>query len=828
MKASVRWLRDYATLDAPVGTLVRALVESGTEVGEVHDEGAGLVVARVERLTPLPSSRNQLVDIDVGEVPPPSLVRDGFTGGTVRVVSGAPNLRVGDLVPYAPPGTRPPALEEPLGVRVIRGHRSPGMLCSAAELGVGDDADGILTLERGSPGQPLREVLDLDSVLDVEVTSNRPDCLCHVGVARELAAVLGEPLTEPDGAVPEELESVTGAELRATLGVQDREGCVRFALAVVEGVSNGASPEWMQRRLRAVGLRPINAVVDVTNYVAHELGQPLHAFDLDRFVAAGGGEAAEVVVRRAKRGERLLCLDGVERGLEPADLVVAAGATAQSLAGVIGGEATAVDGGTRSVLLEAATWDGPTIRATSRRLGLRTDASSLFEKGLSDQLPPRALGRAAALIAELCGGHVLRGVLDERPRPQPEAAPITITADFLTGLLGYQVDASEAATALAHLGFAVQQDGAILVAVPPPFRRDVAIAEDVAEEVGRMLGYARVPSTLPGRRHALGELAPPRPLEDEVREVCLGAGLHEAITLAFTSPRAAASVPALGSGRRPIRLQNPLSEEWSALRTSLVPGLCAALAGNVRRGVAGAALFELGRAYWEGERTAPVPGATPDGADEGLPPLPLEPLLLSVALHGEPGDAEGAARRVRHVQAVFARLAADLAGATAAFEPAGATGMRAGRAASVHVGGRPLGLVGELSRDALDALDIGGRVVAGELRLDTLIPEPPRTPRFAPPPRYPAVERDLAVTVDAGRPAAEALAIVEEVGAPLLESCRLYDEYRGERVPGGAKGWTFRLVFRSAERTLVAEEADRAVDAIARALAAGVGAELRR
>jgi len=827
MRVSLRWLRDYATLDAPAHSLARALAESGTEVGRVASEGDGLVVARVEALTPVPGSQNlQFADIDVGPVPPASLADLGIPTTPLRIVTGAKNLRSGALVPYAPPGTRPPGLEEPIAMKVIRGQRSPGMLCSAAELGVGEDAAGILILERGAPGQPLCEVLDFDTVMDLEVTTNRPDCLSHVGIARELAAVLGEPLIEPDASVPEEFRSATAADLRAQLRVEDTQGCIRFALRVVEGVSVGESPEWMRRRLQAIGLRPINAVVDVTNYVAHELGQPLHAFDLDKFVAAGGAEVADTVVRRARAGERLLGLDGVERTLAGDDIVVAAGATAASLAGVMGGAATAVDAGTRAVLLEAATWDGPTIRATSRRHDLRTDASTLFEKGLSDALPPTALDRSAALIAGFCGGHVLHGVVEARPRPQPDPAPITVTADFLSGLLGSPVDATEAATVLAHLGFAVEQDGSILAVVPPGFRRDVRIAEDVLEEVARMLGYARVPSTLPGRRHVVAALADPAPVEDPVRDLCVGAGFDEAITLSFTSRRAAAIVPGLGEGKRVIPLQNPLSEEWSVLRTSQLPGLCAALAGNVNAGVDSPALFEVGRVYWDGERVVPPEGATPDGADDALPPLPLEPLLLSLAVQTGGQDGVESARNLRHVQALFVRLARDLAGVAPSFEPAGAPGLQRGRAAALAAGGRRLGLFGELSAATLQALGIHGRVVVGELRLDEIAPRTPRVPHFAAPSKFPAITRDLAVIVPVERLARDGLDAILDAPDPLLESAVLYDEFRSESL-GARKGWTFRLTFRAHDRTLRNDEADAAQTGVARRLQERLGAEWR-
>ncbi|MDQ2960602.1 MAG: phenylalanine--tRNA ligase subunit beta, partial [Candidatus Dormibacteraeota bacterium] len=641
MKASLEWLREYAALDAPLDALVQGLIDTGTEVDHVERGPAGTLVARVVALEPVPESTKGVLfaDLDVG------------AGETVRVLTGAPNLHVGDLVPYAPPGTQLPGMSEPLGVRAMFGGRysSPGMLCSAAELGIGQDADGIHVLDRGLPGEPLHEALDMDTVLDVEVTTNRPDCLCHLGIAREMAAAIGETVREPDTAVAEGVLSAASIAHRADVDVRDPDGCPRFSVRVIENVVVGPSPAWMQRRLRAVGLRPINNVVDVTNYVARELGQPLHGFDLDRFVATqgDGGRTAHVVVRRG-RDEALQCLDNVERRVGPEDLVVCAGAHGASIAGVIGGQATAVDESTRNVLLEAASWDGPTVRATSKRLGLRTDASTLYEKNLSDTLPPLALDRAAGMIAELGGGHVLQGTIDERPRPLPIIPPIPVAGAAISAILGYPVDATEAATVLAHLGFEVEQHGADLLVHVPHFRRDVTMVADVAEEVGRSLGYDRVPSTLPGRRVAVTAPAPEQSVEDRVKDLLVGAGYDEAITWSFTSSALAGSLPGLGAHRRPIRLRNPLSEEWSVLRVTLLPGLVGAVAGNLRRGVDDVRLFESGRAFWEGERQGVVPGSTPDGEDRSLPPLPAEPLLLAVAATAD--DAAGAASQLRALQ----------------------------------------------------------------------------------------------------------------------------------------------------------------------------------
>jgi len=831
MKASLRWLRDYAPLDAPVDMIVRTLTETGSEVGAVAEAAAGIIVARVLQLEPMPGSSHGLLlaDLDIGPQPPRALVDLGVATSPLRVVTGAPNLRAGDLVPYAPPGTRPPAMEEALGVRTYRGKfQSPGMLCSAADLGGGDDAAGILVLDHGVPGQPLREALDMDVVLDVEVTTNRPDCLCHLGLARELAAALGETLLEPDTAIPEERASAVAAEQRVRVRVDDVAGCRRFAARVIENVTMGPSPSWLQERLRAVGLRPINNVVDVTNFVAHELGQPMHAFDLDRVVAAApDAGSADIVVRRAHDGEELTTLDGVRRTLSAADIVVCAGDRVISLAGVMGGSDTAVDAGSRNVLLEAASWDGVAVRATSGRLNLRTDASTLFEKGLSDTIPPVALDRGARLIAEGAGGHVLRGLVDAWPAPLPEIAPISVTAAQMSNVLGYAVDATEAATILAHLGFAVEQEGASLTAVPPHFRRDVTIREDVIEEVGRMLGYQRVPSTLPGRRTALRDPAPPAAPEDEVREACLGAGFDEAITYSFTSTDVARLIPGAAVARTPLALRNPLTEEWTVMRVSQLPGLCVALALNLNRGVSEPALFELGRVFWDGERATLAEGSVGDAVDHEAVPLPLEPLLLSVAAQS-PGAAHHAGRTLRHLQSLLVRVAEDVAGARLTAEPAELHGMRRARSARLLSGGREVGMIGEVEPETAERLGLRGRVLVGELNLDGLAPRARQVPRFQAPARFPAVVQDVAVTVDGNQPAGPALDAVREAAGPSLETAELYDEYRGPHLGAGRKGWTFRLTYRAADRTLTSDEVQQVQQRIVDALTRHCGAELRQ
>jgi phenylalanyl-tRNA synthetase beta chain len=819
MKISLEWLREYADLDAPVDELVRLLVDTGTEVDRVERAADGTIVARVLELAAIPESSRgvRLADIDVGD------------GGTVRLVTGAPNVKVGDLVPYAPPGTVLPGFPEPLGIRSMFGgkYSSPGMLLSAVELGIGEDAAGLLILERGRPGQPLHEVLPLDVVLDVEVTTNRPDCLCHVGIARELAAALGEPLREPAVTVPEGLLSASASSQRARVRIEDPVGCRRFTAVVIEGVAAGTSPDWLKRRLRAIGLRPISGLVDVTNYVTHELGHPLHAFDIERVAALeGGGRPATLTVRRARPGESLECLDGSTRALDPADMIIAAGGVPVSLAGVIGGTATAIGDTTHAVLLEAATWDPAAIRATSRRHSIRTDASALYDKGLPDDLAPLALGRAAALIASIAGGHVLKDPIDEHPSPLPPLEPIEVTGAWLGGLLGYPVDIHEASTALVHLGFEVEQAGDRLTVQPPYFRRDVRIPEDVAEEVGRGLGYARLPSTLPGHRTEVRQLAAEVPMEDRVRDICVGAGFDEVLPYVFLRPEAARWLPGLGEARQPMPLLNPLSDEMTHLRVSLLPGLCQVLALNQSRGVSGAAIFELGRAFWEGERDGLAPGSTPDGEDRKLPPLPAEPLLLGLVTHVD-GDAAAAAAALRHSQSVLERLLHDLSTASVTVEPAAIPGLHTGRAAWICAGGSRVGMVGELDGDTAERFELRGRIAVAELHLDALAGLGRRPAQYRPVPRFPAVTHDLSVTVPLLQRAGDALAVVREAGGALLESVELRDEFRGAQMGEGRKGWTFRLTFRSPERTLTTEQAQEAQDAVVLALRSRCGAELR-
>jgi phenylalanyl-tRNA synthetase beta chain len=673
------------------------------------------------------------------------------------------------------------------------------MLCSAAELLLGDDESGIMILESGEPGQPLSDIFPPQAVLDIEVTSNRPDCLAHLGVARELAAVLRRDL-KVDFMPPYQGGADPPATDVVSVTIEAPELCRRYLGALIRGVKVGPSPAWLARRLRMAGLRPINNVVDVTNYVLLEYGQPLHAFDLARLAGP------EIRVRGARPGESLLCLDGETRDLDPQILVIADAGKAMAIAGVIGGQETAVTESTVDVLLESATFDGPSVRTTARRLGLRTEASARFEKSLPPELALAGARRGAALLAEVAGGTVHTGWPEQYPRPQ-EPVRVQVLPATIDETLGVHVPLEEMEDILKRLGFQVRihPDG-LWDVLPPVFRLDIAIPEDITEEVGRIFGYDRVPATLPGRPTQTWHVAQPsqgRRL-DALREVLVGAGFTETVTPALVSYRRFAE---LGLDQQMGRADNPLSDEMDALRTSLLPSLLDVARLNRNRGRDRVAIFEIASVYlW------PADGRRSESGQ------PAEPLRLGFVLSAG-SDPEDGRQAIQRLKSVLERGVGELGVATPAYKRSGATLFHPGRTAGVELAGSALGHAGELHPSVLRYFDLEGRAAAAEIDLEPVLAAiAPRTAR--PLPRFPAVDRDLAVVVADEVPAADLLATIRSAGAPLLESVTAFDEYRGAQVDPGAKSVAFALTFRSSERTLTDAEVDQQM--------AGIRQELER
>jgi phenylalanyl-tRNA synthetase beta chain len=692
-------------------------------------------------------------------------------------------------VPVALPGTTVPNGKLVKDMN-IAGYKASGMLCSADELLLGDDHSGILILDQGIPGEPLTTVIPSLAIMEVEVTSNRPDCMGHLGVARELAAGLERPLKRDFMPSFTGTANPPGREL-VNVTIEDSNLCSRYIGGVIKGVKVGPSPEWLRRRLRACGVRPINNIVDITNYVLLEYAQPLHAFDLVRL------EGPEIRVRRARGGEKLLCLDGIVRELNETMLVIADAKRPVAIAGVIGGEETAVSTATTDILLEAATFSGPSVRQTSRAIGLRTEASARFERGLPPELALAGARRAAALIAEIAGGSVHREWPDIYPRPQ-EPVRVRLKPWIVDEVLGVHVPLEQSEAILVSLGFHVKVlgDGEWDV-LPPVFRLDVTIPEDLVEEVGRVFGYDRVPPTLPGRRH--DRWTPPAPSVDRrldaAREVMAGAGFTETWNPALVSGR---KLEALRVAAHAMRVSNALSDDMDTLRTSLLPSLVDAVALNRDRGRDEIRVYEVASTFLArvGEKNS----------------QPEEPLrLAAVATAGNTADSSRSAFYALKsvldgcLQALSAPACAYQRGAAELFHP--------GRCAAVTLEGRQLGYLGELHPTVAASLKVEGRLVAFEIDLEPVL-ESSRIPRAQPLPRFPAVARDLAVVVEEHVAAGSLLAAIKEAAGDLLEYARAFDEYHGTQVPEGRKSIAFALTFRSPERTLTDAEVDKVMTEI--------------
>ncbi|MCH8283356.1 MAG: phenylalanine--tRNA ligase subunit beta, partial [Chloroflexi bacterium] len=739
------------------------------------------------------ADRLRLATVDTGE-------------GKETVVCGAPNVAAGQKIAFAGLGARlidaHSGESSALKAAKIRGVESRGMVCSERELGISDEHEGILVLpDEATVGAPLSDVLG-DVVFEFSVTPNRPDCLSVLGIAREVGALTGREVREPALDYPEAGERV---ERLARVEIRDPDLCPRYIATVVTGVTVGPSPRWMQDRLNAAGMRPINNIVDVTNYVMLEYGQPLHAFDLDTL------SERRIVVRRAGDGESMTTIDGQQRSLTPDMLVIADADRPVALAGVMGGFDSEVGDGTTSVLLEAACFDGVNNRSTSRVVGLRSEASLRFEKGLSPDLPLPAARRATQLMVELAGGVAAEGVVDVYPGRRARK-PVRITLERTQRLLGVEVSVAEMARVLESLGFEVERGGGdALEVVVPYWRTDIAIEDDLIEEVVRIKGYDWVPTSTRAGDLPAYEPAPMLALKDTVREAMVSSGLTEVVTYSLTNKDVRDKAEA--GGPEPMRLANPLSSDLEELRTSLRGGLLQTLEANQRGQQGGIRLFEVGRVF--------LPKADS---------LPDEREVLAAVLTGprrdqfwQPEDGElGFFDGKGVLEALFAGL-----GLSAEYRPATDSLLHPGRTASVTLGDQAIGLLGELHPRALKAFDLFNRTVAYfELDLTALLALAPDKARaYEPVPRYPGLVRDLALVVDASISAETVRGIIQST--PLVREASLFDVYTGDQLPTGKKSLAYRIVYQSPGRTLTNEEAERTQERLLQRLQQELGATLR-
>ncbi len=799
MLVPLSWLADYVTIDRDADSVAEALTSAGLKVEAIHRPGAdieGVVVGEVQAILPHPNA-DKLLAVEV------------TTGVSVRrIVCGAHNFSVGDKVPVALPGARLPG-DVTISRATIRGEVSEGMLCSARELGVGDDHDGILVLPPDAElGGEVTKVLGLDDViLDIEVTTNRPDAMSLLGIAREVAAITGGHVTFPALRMNRATAGRPPVDELAQVTVEDPAGSPRYLARVITGVTPGPSPEWVGKRLAAAGVRPISNIVDATNYALLVTGHPMHVFDLDKL------SGSRIVVRRAAEGEQLVTIDGDRRDLVPDDLVIADAQAPVALAGIMGGKDTEVSAGTTRVLLESAYFDPASVLRSSKRHGLRSEASARFERGADPNNVPYAAELAAALIQEWAGGESAPGAIDVYAEPV-EPWTLTLRPERANLVLGTDLGVEEMVDDLRRLGLnPVVDDGGIRVTVPTR-RPDLRAEWDLIEEIARLTGYDRIPSRIPtGAR--VGGLSRPQRMARRVRNVLTGAGLFEAVTTAMIGP---ADLDRMGyppghPARAALRLANPLTVDESILRPSLLPGLVASAARNVARRNTCVRLFEVGRCF--------VPRET------NL--LPEEPLRLGIVIHGPtPQEWHTPSRELDFfdlkgvVEVLMEALRIDYT-----FGPTTRDPFTPGRAAALVAPAGAYGTIGELSPASAERYGFTNRVVVAELELGKLLELAQDPAEAKEPPKFPPVLLDLAVVVPDPVEATEVVELARSTGGHALVEVRIFDVYRGEQVGAGRKSLALSLTFLRPDRTLTQDEAVAARDAIAAALKARLGAEVR-
>lgn len=776
MKVSLNWLREFVTIELALDRLASRLAMAGLEVDDIREHGAEPIqVAQIVQITPHPQSDHLTIcSVTTG-------------GEALPVVCGAPNVQVGAKVALAPAGTTLPG-----GLHVelaeIRGQRSHGMLCSEKELGLSEDHSGLLILpEDAQLGEKLYERLGLrDTILDIAVTPNRGDCLSVLGLAREIAALTGAPLLANRPHVKEYKPTITD-QVRVT--ITDPDLCPRYAARVVNGLRVMPSPAWMQWRLEAAGVRAINNIVDVTNYVMLERGQPLHAFDLPSL------QGQEIIVRRARDIASITTLDGKERELVADDLLICDRDRAVAVAGVMGGSNSEVHEQTTVTLLESAYFVPETVRRTARRLGLRSEASYRFERGVDPQGTLLALDRTVSLLVQIAEGRVSRGVVDVCPQPLPSTT-IALRGQRVSSFLGMPVEAKEVEQCIRTLGAKVRRGrGETWSVTVPSYRSDLTQEVDLIEEVARLRGYDTIPTTLP-RTEAL-EKTP----DDEgnwVRRIrsCLAAqGLSEMLSLSFTS----AQLNRLFAGTQataPIPLVNPLSAEGAEMRVSLLGNLMRVLQHNLRQGESGVTMFELGKVFLGGQET-------PDGRQERL--------HVAGVLSGNwpaSGLQKAAAIDFADLKGVLEALLEDLrCEDKVRWERAtNVPFLHPGKAAAIVVDGTVCGVAGAVHPDHCRELDLAGTPWVFEIDLAPLLSQARTTVRYQAVPRFPTVVRDVALVADEALPVQAVIDAVRSLANPLVVEIRLFDQYRGSPIPENKQSLAYSIAYRASDRTLTAPE----------------------
>ncbi len=785
MLVPVKWLSEYTDIDMPVDQWVDGMVLSGTnlETVEYFDKGiSGVVVGKILKIDRHPNADKLVVcSVDVGKDAP------------VQIVTGASNMKEGDKVAVALDGSHVPGPlhgkpkteeGETITAGALRGVESYGMMCGCQELGFADkivpvrDRDGLWILDDESfvPGTPIIEALGMElPAVDFEITPNRPDCLSMLGIARESAATFGKSLRYPETECRKVAPEKSGDYIKVEIRRPDL--CKRYCCRVIKDIKIAQSPWWMQRCLMQAGMRPINNIVDITNFVMLEYGQPMHAFDI-RTVRGG-----KIIVDTAKDGDKFTTLDGQERELSDSILMINDEEGPIAIAGIMGGLDSEIEGDTNMVLVESANFLGDSVRASSKKLGLRTEASGRFEKGIDPNLAKDACDRFCYLVELLGAGTVLSGDVDVYPNVE-KAQTLKVRASRINHVLGVDIPAEQMAEYFRGLEMQVSLDGDIITVTPPTVRQDLLIEEDYVEEVARMYGYDKLPVTIPRTPDVAG-ISRKQSVRNAAKDALLGLGFSEFQTYSFVSPKTMdkVRVPEGSFRRQFVKLINPLGEETSVMRTMILPNMLDVLATNYSRKAEAVRGFELGNTFINNGK-----------GDGGI--LPEEKDALCAACYGPQESFFTLKGAVCEMLAILGIKDVEFSSVTdnATFHP--------GRCADISAGGKVIGTIGELNPAVTENYDIQTRVYACELDFASLEEMADTTHRYTPLPKYPAMTRDFAMVVAEDVQVGRLMKAIRSHAGELLEDVKLFDVYRGAPILPGSKSVAFSLTYRSSERTL--------------------------
>lgn len=792
MKVPVKWLKDYVDINISNKELADRLTLSGSKVEEVitsGDEIKNVVTGKISKIEPHPDAEKLVVcQVNVGEAE------------TIQIVTGANNMKEEDIVPVALHGS-----ELPGGLKIkkgkLRGIPSNGMMCSEEELGIADEnaVHGLMILDKNTPiGKDIKEVLGLDNaVIDFEITSNRPDCLSVIGIARETAATLGLTYKLPSfsysASSKGKIENEIKVQIKDTL-------CSRYMARMVKNVKIAPSPSWMQERLMQAGVRPINNIVDITNFVMLELGQPMHAFD--------GREISSrtIVVERAKEGEVFTTLDEVERKLNTNVLNIKNGDVTIGLAGIMGGLNSEVKEDTTEIIFESATFDGLNIRTSSQGLGLRTEASSRFEKGLDPNLAETAMNRACNLVVELGAGEILEGTIDIYPE-KFDTHTLEVDSNWINGFLGTDISKEDMKEYLNRLELKTEINGDLLKITVPTFRCDINIREDVAEEVARIYGYNKIPTTIIRSVSTNGGKSKKQHLDDKVIEALIGTGVCQSISYSFVSPKVFDDIllPEDSELRKVVRIKNPLGEDFSVMRTTTIPSMMEALSRNYSRNNEEVRLFEIGKIY--------IPA-------EDSNKLPKEKNIVTIGMYGEVDylDLKGVVENILQLLGI-ANFSFNRESSNVTFHP--------GKTANLFIKKDLVGVLGEIHPDVSEKYGIEENCFIAELNLDVLYNYANLEKKYKQLPKFPAVTRDIALLVDDSILVEQIESIISRQGGSMVERIKLFDVYKGKQIPEGKKSIAYSITYRLEHKTLTDEEVNKVHDKILRSLENNIGAQLR-